>query len=144
MCEWIMRNWVLNNYIHFSQCYEHLNFFFSFRDRVSVCSSGCPGTHFVDQGGLELRNPPASASQVLGLKACCPAFFFFFFWIILFTFWGFLFCTQREHQPFNRHTSHMGCVSRSWGGGQISWERQEAQHTKKKSSVNSDNPKEEK
>jgi hypothetical protein len=24
----------------------------------------------VDQGGLELRNPPASASQVLGLKAC--------------------------------------------------------------------------
>jgi hypothetical protein len=26
--------------------------------------------HFVDQAGLELRNPPASASQVLGLKAC--------------------------------------------------------------------------
>uniref|UniRef100_A0A8C6MWR6 Uncharacterized protein n=1 Tax=Mus spicilegus TaxID=10103 RepID=A0A8C6MWR6_MUSSI len=35
-----------------------------------LCSSGCPGTHFVDQAGLELRNPPASASQVLGLKAC--------------------------------------------------------------------------
>jgi hypothetical protein len=33
-------------------------------------SPGCPGTHFVDQAGLELRNPPASASQVLGLKAC--------------------------------------------------------------------------
>jgi hypothetical protein len=33
-------------------------------------SPGCPGTHFVDQVGLELRNPPASASQVLGLKAC--------------------------------------------------------------------------
>jgi hypothetical protein len=41
-----------------------------FRDRVSLCSSGRPGTHFVDQAGLELRNPPASASQVLGLKAC--------------------------------------------------------------------------
>jgi hypothetical protein len=41
-----------------------------FRDRVSLCSSGCPGTHFVDQAGLELRNPPASASQVLGLKVC--------------------------------------------------------------------------
>jgi hypothetical protein len=41
-----------------------------FRDRVSLCSSGCPGTHSVDQAGLELRNPPASASQVLGLKAC--------------------------------------------------------------------------
>jgi hypothetical protein len=33
-------------------------------------SPGYPGTHSVDQAGLELRNPPASASQVLGLKAC--------------------------------------------------------------------------
>jgi hypothetical protein len=41
-----------------------------FQDRVSLCSSGYPGTHSVDQAGLELRNPPASASQVLGLKAC--------------------------------------------------------------------------
>jgi hypothetical protein len=44
--------------------------FFFFRDRVSLCSPGCPGTHFVEQAGLELRNPPASASRVLGLKAC--------------------------------------------------------------------------
>jgi hypothetical protein len=43
---------------------------FCFQDRVSLCSPGCPGTHFVDQAGLELRNPPASASQVVGLKAC--------------------------------------------------------------------------
>jgi hypothetical protein len=35
-----------------------------------LCSPGCPGTHFVDQAGLELRNPPASTSRVLGLKAC--------------------------------------------------------------------------
>jgi hypothetical protein len=41
-----------------------------FRDRVSLYSPGCPGTHFVDQAGLELRNPPAFASLVLGLKAC--------------------------------------------------------------------------
>jgi hypothetical protein len=41
-----------------------------FRDRVSLCSPGCPGTSSVDQAGLELRGPPASASQVLGLKAC--------------------------------------------------------------------------
>jgi hypothetical protein len=41
-----------------------------FQDRVSLCSLGCPGTHFVDQAGLKLRNPPASASQMLGLKAC--------------------------------------------------------------------------
>jgi hypothetical protein len=45
-------------------------FFLVFRDRVSLCSPGCPGTHFVDQAGLQLRNPPASASQVLGLKVC--------------------------------------------------------------------------
>jgi hypothetical protein len=40
-----------------------------FQDRVSLYSPGCPGTHFVDQADLELRNLPASASQVLGLKA---------------------------------------------------------------------------
>jgi hypothetical protein len=33
-------------------------------------SPDCPGTHSVDQAGLELRNPSASASQVLGLKVC--------------------------------------------------------------------------
>jgi hypothetical protein len=44
--------------------------FMVFRDRVSLCSPGCPGTHSVDQAGLELRNLPASASRVLGLKAC--------------------------------------------------------------------------
>jgi hypothetical protein len=43
--------------------------FLVFRDRVSLCSPGCPGTHSVDQAGLKLRSPPASASQVLGLKA---------------------------------------------------------------------------
>jgi hypothetical protein len=41
-----------------------------FQDRVSLCSPGCPGTHFVDQAGLELRNLPLSASQMLGLKVC--------------------------------------------------------------------------
>jgi hypothetical protein len=45
-------------------------FFLVFPDRVSLYSPGCPGTHFVDQAGLELKNPPASASQVLELKAC--------------------------------------------------------------------------
>jgi hypothetical protein len=40
------------------------------RDRVSLFISGCPGTHFVDQAGLKLKNLPASASRVLGLKAC--------------------------------------------------------------------------
>jgi hypothetical protein len=31
---------------------------------------GCPGTHSVDQTGLKLRDPPASASQMLRLKVC--------------------------------------------------------------------------
>jgi hypothetical protein len=44
----------------------------AFQDRVSLCNSGCPGTHTVNQSGLELRDPPASASQVLGLKVCTP------------------------------------------------------------------------
>jgi hypothetical protein len=43
--------------------------FFSFRNRVSLCSPGCPGTHSVDQAGLDLRNQPVASSQVLGLKA---------------------------------------------------------------------------
>jgi len=45
-------------------------FCFVFRDRVSLCSPGCLGTHSVDQAGLDLRDLPASASLMLGLKAC--------------------------------------------------------------------------
>jgi hypothetical protein len=51
-----------------------------YSDRVSLCSLGCPGTHSVDQADLELRNLPASASQVLGLKVCAtmPDFYTLF------------------------------------------------------------------
>ena len=45
-------------------------YLFVFQGRVFLYSFGCPGTHSVDHAGLELRNPPASASQVLGLRAC--------------------------------------------------------------------------
>jgi hypothetical protein len=38
---------------------------------LSLCSPGCPGTHSVDQAGLKLRNPPASASQNAGIKSVC-------------------------------------------------------------------------
>jgi hypothetical protein len=51
-------------------CFCLLVFFVFFQDRVSLYSPGCPGTHFVDQASQELRNLPASASQVLGLKVC--------------------------------------------------------------------------
>ena len=32
--------------------------FLFFRDRVSLCIPGCPGTHSIDQADLELRNLP--------------------------------------------------------------------------------------
>jgi hypothetical protein len=61
-------------------------FIFGFSRQGFSVYPGCPGTHFVDQAGLELRNPPASACRVLGLKACAttPGWFssflvFFFF-----------------------------------------------------------------
>jgi hypothetical protein len=58
-------------FLFFYFCFLFVYLFcFVFRDRVSLYSPGCPGTHSVDQAGLELRNPPASASQVLGLKVC--------------------------------------------------------------------------
>jgi hypothetical protein len=51
-------------------CFVLFCFVLFFRDRVSLCSPGCPGTQSVDQSGLKLRNPPASASRVLELKPC--------------------------------------------------------------------------
>jgi hypothetical protein len=47
-------------------------FFFFFFFFLVVFETGflCPGTHSVDQAGLKLRNLPASASWVLGLKEC--------------------------------------------------------------------------
>jgi hypothetical protein len=44
------------------KCWELFFFLLVFRDRVSLYSPGCPETHFVEKAGLELRNPPASAS----------------------------------------------------------------------------------
>lgn len=38
-----------------------------FSGRVSLCSLGCPGIQSVDQGSLELRDPPVFASHT-GIK----------------------------------------------------------------------------
>jgi hypothetical protein len=64
--------------MHQTFYYYYYLFWFGlvFPDRVSLCIPGCPGTHSVDQAGLELRNLFASASQVLGLKACTAAWQF--------------------------------------------------------------------
>jgi len=43
----------------------------SVENRVSLfCSFGHPRTCYIDQAVLKLRDPPASASRVLGLKMC--------------------------------------------------------------------------
>jgi hypothetical protein len=62
--------------------------FWFFQDRVSLYSPDCPGIHSVDQAGLELRNLPASVSQVLGLKACATTAQIFFFLIYLIFFYS--------------------------------------------------------
>jgi hypothetical protein len=49
-------------------------FLFVFRLRVSLYSPRCPGTHFVDQAGLEHRNPPASASMDVFLSSYVSLF----------------------------------------------------------------------
>ena len=51
-------------------------------DRISLCTPGSLRTRSVDQASLKLRDPPASASQVLGLKVCAtmPGFYRKGFW----------------------------------------------------------------
>jgi hypothetical protein len=44
------------------------NLFYFFKYKVSLGCPGCSGTYHVDQADLELRDPPASASPVLGLQ----------------------------------------------------------------------------
>jgi hypothetical protein len=68
-------------------------FCFCFRNRVSLYSPGCSGTHSIDQAGLELRNLPASASQVLELKVCAtmPGWWLIFFhFLFIFFNWVFI------------------------------------------------------
>jgi hypothetical protein len=60
---------ILHNHTNYCYCYYYY-YYLVFRDSVSLCSPGCPGTQSVDQAGLELGNLPASASRVQGLKGC--------------------------------------------------------------------------
>jgi hypothetical protein len=44
---------------------------FCFRDRVSLCSPGCPGTHSVVQAGLELKRSACLCLLSTGIKGVC-------------------------------------------------------------------------
>jgi hypothetical protein len=46
-----------------------------------LCNPGHPGTHSEDQASLKLGDPPVSASQVLGLKACVPTTWLSFYFL---------------------------------------------------------------
>jgi hypothetical protein len=66
-----------------SDLIKHINSvirIFFFRDKVSLYSPGCPGTHFVDQAGLELSLP---LPPELGLKVCTSMPGMRYFYILL-------------------------------------------------------------
>ena len=64
--------WQLSPFLFYFILFFYLliDLFGFFRDRVSLYSPGCPGTHSVDQAGLELTNLPASASRA-EIKGVC-------------------------------------------------------------------------
>jgi hypothetical protein len=64
---------LLQSQVVFCLCLFFVCFCFLFFKTVSLYSPGCPGTHCVDQAGLELRNPPASASASQVRAKCFKA-----------------------------------------------------------------------
>jgi hypothetical protein len=54
---------------YFTLFYFFIFIFLFFRDRVSQCSPGCPGTHFVDQAGLGITR--LRFLYVFGFRAVC-------------------------------------------------------------------------
>jgi hypothetical protein len=63
----------LRSSIRAARAFFYLGFFssllfFIFRDRVSLCSPGCPGTHSVDQAGLELTEMHLPLPPSAGIK----------------------------------------------------------------------------
>lgn len=53
-------------------CFLYVSFFFLWFFEIGffLDSHGCPGIFSVDRTGLELRDPPTSASRVLELQVC--------------------------------------------------------------------------
>jgi hypothetical protein len=57
-------------FLHFTESFYLFVFYLIFLRQGSLCHPRHHGTHFVDQAGHQLRDSPASASWLLGLKAC--------------------------------------------------------------------------
>jgi hypothetical protein len=72
--KWKLMGWASLKQSISSQIHKRLLFFPP--DRVSLYSPGCPGNHFVDQAGLELRNPTVCTTT--------PGCFFVFMFLFLF------------------------------------------------------------
>lgn len=69
----------------FSLCTDWWEWLWGRQGRILLCSFGWPGTHSIDQAILKLRDPPASAPWVLGLKvwATTAQFVYRFFRLII-------------------------------------------------------------
>jgi hypothetical protein len=66
----LWRKWEGGGELQLDIMYERIFCFVLFFETGFLCVALAVLDHSVDQAGLELRNPPASASQVLELKAC--------------------------------------------------------------------------
>lgn len=54
--------------------------FFFFWDRVSLCSPGCPRSHFVDLAGPELKRSACFCLLVLSFRHVAPCLLLYRFW----------------------------------------------------------------
>jgi hypothetical protein len=57
-------------YMYIYSIFIYLFVYLVFRDRVSLCSPGCPGTHSVDQAGLELPGAGIKGVRAPPLPSC--------------------------------------------------------------------------
>jgi hypothetical protein len=69
--------------------HHHYLAWFGFQDRISLCNPGCPGTHFVDQTGLELKRSIylwLQSSRIKGVHHHCSVELRIFYYYFLFYF----------------------------------------------------------
>lgn len=72
MLQLFLCSWSFKFFIIFLPLLLFLVAIYLFIEKVSLCSLDCPGTCSIDWADLELRDLPAVASQVLGIKGVHP------------------------------------------------------------------------